>query len=85
MDQDGSNARRVYPPPGENSFFPRESQSLAWSPDGQSLAFIFNNQVVLFDLAGGGAQIVSQGDGRRSHLTWAPYGTAVDARPSPAS
>ena len=81
MDQDGSNARRVYPPPGENSFFPREPQSLAWSPDGQSLAFIFNNQVVLFDLAGGGAQIVSQGDGRRSHLTWAPYGTAVAPAP----
>jgi Tol biopolymer transport system component len=39
MDQDGSNARRIYPPVGENSYFPRDQQFMAWEPDGRFIAF----------------------------------------------
>ena len=31
MDQDGSNQRQIYPPAGENSFFPLISQFMDWS------------------------------------------------------
>jgi hypothetical protein len=74
MDQDGSNARPVYPPPDENSFFARESTALAWSPDGQTLAFIFHDALYLLTLADVQAVRITQDESRNSHLTWPPIG-----------
>lgn len=83
MDSDGSNGRQIYPPVGENSRFPREQQSLAWGPDGQELAFIFNDNLLIMDLAAGEAFPVTQDDAISSHPTWAPYGIAL-TNPAPS-
>ncbi|MCA9974005.1 MAG: DUF348 domain-containing protein [Anaerolineales bacterium] len=77
MDQDGSNRRQLYPPPGENSRFPREQQFLAWGPDGQQVAFVFSDALHLLSLVDGEAFRITQDDARSSHPTWAPYGQAT--------
>lgn len=77
MDQDGSNARQLYPPPGENSFFPRQQQFMAWGPSGEDIAFIFNDDLVLFNLTSSEARRITTDDASASHPTWAPYGLAI--------
>lgn len=77
MDRDGSNARQIYPPANENSYFPRQQAFMAWGPTGEAIAFIFNNDLYLYTLADGAARRLTEGDAVNTHPTWAPYGTAV--------
>ncbi|MCI0397304.1 MAG: ubiquitin-like domain-containing protein [Chloroflexi bacterium] len=81
MDQDGSNARQVYPPTGENSRFPQKQQFMAWSSSGQEIVFIYNDALYLLNLATGEIHRITQDDNVASNPTWAPYGqaTAIDA------
>jgi resuscitation-promoting factor RpfB len=81
MDQDGSNARQIYPAANENSYFPRQQTFMAWGPTGDEMAFIFNNDLYLYTLADGAARRLTEGDAVNTHPTWAPYGTAVAATP----
>lgn len=83
MDADGSNARQIYPPIGENSRFPRDPHFMAWGPNGRDIAFIFNDALYLYNLDSGTAVRVNQDDARASHPTWAPYGAGRSA-PAPA-
>ncbi|MDX1613992.1 MAG: G5 domain-containing protein, partial [Candidatus Promineifilaceae bacterium] len=80
MDRDGSNARRVYPPPGENSRFPREQASIGWSPDGRQIAFVFNDQLRMLHLSSGESRPLTQDDKSASNPTWAPYGAALNGQ-----
>lgn len=89
MDQDGSNARQLYPPVGENSAFPRDRQFMAWGPSGQDLAFIFDDDLFILNLetaaSGNGQAVATQitaDDTPASQPTWAPYGLGLRA-PSP--
>jgi len=77
MDADGSNARQVYPPAGENSRFPREKQFMAWGPSGRDMAFIFNDDLYLYNVVEGSAYRVTEDDIAASRPTWAPYGAAI--------
>ncbi|MCB8983123.1 MAG: G5 domain-containing protein [Ardenticatenaceae bacterium] len=77
MDRDGSNARQIYPPANENSYFPRQQAFMAWGPTGEAIAFIFNNDLYLYTLTDGAARRLTEGDAVNTHPTWAPYGTAV--------
>ncbi|MDX1662811.1 MAG: ubiquitin-like domain-containing protein [Candidatus Promineifilaceae bacterium] len=79
MENDGSNRRQIYPLPGENSYFPRERQFMAWGSDGQRIAFIFDGDLYLLDVVTGEATAVTQGDERISRPTWAPYGAGISA------
>lgn len=76
MDGDGSNGRRLYPPPGELARFSREQSFMAWGPDGQEIAFIFDDELYIFDVAAGEANRITQEDTTASHPTWVG-GTAV--------
>lgn len=73
MDGDGSNGRRLYPPQGELSYFPREQTFMTWGPDGQ-IAFVFDEGLYIFDAETEEARLISQEDASASHPTWAPYG-----------
>jgi len=77
MDADGSNARQIYPPAGENSRFPRERQFMAWGPSGRDMAFIFNDDLYLFNVDDDSAYRVTEDDIAASRPTWAPYGAAI--------
>ena len=85
MEQDGSNRRQVYPPPGEISRFPLEGQFMAWSPDGRELAFVFGDALYLFDLAQQEAHRINQDDTAISRPTWAPYGAAIEEEVTPTT
>lgn len=77
MDKDGSNSRQIFPPPGENSAFPRYTQFMSWGPDGNELSFIFNNQLYLLSLDTNESRRLTQDDSQVSHPTWAPYGAGL--------
>lgn len=79
-DGNGRNARRIYPPEGENSRF-SPSQSLAWGSDPNRLAFIFDNALHILDLSTGEVYQTGPDDTISSHPTWAPYGPAAGAAP----
>jgi hypothetical protein len=79
MDQDGSNARQIYPAANENSYFPRQQRFMAWGPSGGDIAFVYNNALYLYNLAEGTARRLTDNDAINSHPTWAPYGTALAA------
>lgn len=87
MDQDGSNARQIYPPLGENSAFPRDRQFMAWGPSGQDIAFIFDDDLFIMNLETSLATQVTADDTPASHPTWAPYGLGLSLpdRPTPAA
>jgi hypothetical protein len=76
-DSDGANTRQLYPPPGESGFFARGSQSLAWGPDGDLVAFIFDDALHFLDLESGEVVVLGEDDTSSSHLTWAPYGVGA--------
>jgi hypothetical protein len=91
MDQDGSNARQIYPPLGENSAFPRDRQFMAWGPSGQDIAFIFDDDLFIINLETAvsssnqtAATQVTADDTPASHPTWAPYGLGLFG-PAPSS
>lgn len=83
MDQDGSNGQQIYPPPGENSQFPREQQFMAWGPTGQDVAFVFGDSLYFLSLTSGQAVRITQDDAVVSRPTWAPYGAAIPADLAP--
>lgn len=82
MDTDGSNPRQIYPPVGENSAFSRDQSALTWGPDGQQLAFIFDDDLFLLTLPDNSVIRVTQDDTRNSNPTWAPYGYALQPEPA---
>ena len=77
MDQDGSNARQIYPPLGENSAFPRDRQFMAWGPSGQDIAFIFADDLFIMNLDTLIATQITADDTPASQPTWAPYGLGL--------
>lgn len=79
MDQDGSNARQVYPAVGENSRFPRNQQFMAWGASGRDMAFVFNNGLYVLNLDTNEAHRISQDETGISTPTWAPYGAGITA------
>ena len=79
MDTDGSNARQIYPPLGENSYFSRDEQFMAWGSTGRDLAFVFNDDLYILNLATETTYRLTQSETTVSHPTWAPYGAAVTA------
>lgn len=79
MDADGSNTRRLYPPPGEISSFPYEAQFMAWGPSGRDVAFIFDSSLYLLNVDEGSGYRVTQDDAVASRPTWAPYGAGITA------
>ena len=72
-DSDGSEARRLYPPEGESGDFAR-AQPLAWGPDADRLAFIFDDALHILELSSGEVYRADRDDTISSHPTWAPYG-----------
>jgi hypothetical protein len=79
MDQDGSNARQIYPAANENSYFPRQYRFMDWGPTGNDIAFVYNNALYLYNLEEGTASRLTDNDAINSHPTWAPYGAALAA------
>lgn len=82
LDVDGSNGRQLYPPLGQTAQFPREWQSVVWSPTGQDLAFIYDNALHLYTLNNPNPEAdplyrITQDDVTVSHPTWAPYGAGL--------
>ena len=76
-DGDGSNATRLFPPVDETGSFARSAQSLAWGPDGDSVAFLFDDGLHILELAAGDVFTAGPDDTVSSNLTWAPYGPAT--------
>jgi hypothetical protein len=74
MDRDGSNTHQLYPPAGENSRFPRERSSFTWGPNANYFAFVYDDDLFIYDFEAGGARQISQDDNQISNPTWAPYG-----------
>ena len=72
-DSDGSDARRLFPPEGESGSFAR-LQPLAWGPDADRLAFIFDDALHILELSTGEVYRAGRDDTISSHPTWAPYG-----------
>lgn len=83
MDNDGSNARQVYPPVGENSRFPREEQYMAWGPSGRDMTFVFDGALYLFAVDSQQAYRVTEDDTIVTRPTWAPYGAAIEGSEEP--
>ena len=77
VDSDGSNKRRAFPPEGEAGQFARNSFSLAWGPDPDSIAFIFDDELHILDISTGEVFRAEADDTVSSRPTWAPYGAAV--------
>ena len=83
MDRDGSNARQLYPPEGEISHFPQEESFMTWGPNGQHIAFVYDDSLYLLKLSGGEPVRLTQDDSVISNPTWAPYGQAVLLQAAP--
>lgn len=77
MDKDGSNGRQLYPAVGENSYFSREEQFMAWNGTGQDLVFVYNNDLYLLNLPTNQTYRLTQTEAFESHPTWSPYGAGV--------
>lgn len=77
MDRDGSNAQQLYPAAGENSRFPREQSFMTWGPTGREIAFVYDDDLYLYDFDENEARQVTQDDNIISNPTWAPYGRAA--------
>jgi Tol biopolymer transport system component len=77
MDRDGSNAQQLYPAAGENSRFPREQSFMTWGPTGHEIAFVYDNDLYLYDLKERQASQITHDDNIISNPTWAPYGRAA--------
>ncbi len=77
MDRDGSNTHQLYPPAGENSRFPREQSSFTWGPNANFFAFVYDDDLYIFDMVASEARQISQDDNQISNPTWAPYGPSA--------
>jgi hypothetical protein len=67
-DRDGSNARKLFPPDGQPGL--NAPQNLAWSPDAQQLAFIYQGNLWIVNISTGIAQQLTL-DGGSSNPVWA--------------
>jgi hypothetical protein len=65
-DRDGSNARPIFPEPGQPGI---SSPELAWSPDGRQLALIYQGNLWVIDVSSGHAQQLTI-DGGASSPRW---------------
>ncbi|MFN8377271.1 MAG: G5 domain-containing protein [Anaerolineae bacterium] len=66
-DRDGSNARVVFPPPGQSGL--NASAEPVWSPDGSQLAFIYQGNLWVVDVASGVANQLTL-DGAAANPVW---------------
>lgn len=66
-DRDGSNARAVFPPPGQSGL--NASAEPVWSPDGSHVAFIYQGNLWVVDVASGVANQLTL-DGAASNPVW---------------
>lgn len=82
MDSDASNGRQIYPPLGETSRFPQDEQFMAWGPNGQDIAFVYDKALLLLNLPTQEVVRITQDDAIVSRPTWAPYGAALSASSS---
>lgn len=81
MDRDGSNARQIYPAAGENSRFPREQSAMAWGPDGETIAFIYDGDLYLYAVDDQEARQITRDDSVASNPSRAPFGRAMRESP----
>ena len=72
-DRDGSNARAIFPPPGEPGFLRRDLAShapdFAWSPDARHIAIVYRGDIWLVDVMSAAAAQVTF-DGASSYPVW---------------
>lgn len=71
-DADGSNARKVFPgpdDPGQGFRSPDPEDGIAWSPTGAQLAFIYQQNLWIYDLDTGLASAVTS-DGQAARPRW---------------
>ncbi len=74
-DEDGSNGRQIFPAEGLSGSFPRERGAVTWSGlEPHRLAFVYDDDLLVYDLQTETVQKMTDSDGRISHPTWAPYG-----------
>lgn len=74
-DEDGSNSRQIFPAEGLSGSFPRERGAVTWSAtEPHRLAFIYDDNLLVYDLQSDTVQQLTDSDGRISHPSWAPYG-----------
>jgi len=66
-DRDGSNARVLFPAPGEPGL---DAQEIVWSPSGRQIAFIYLGNLWIVDVKSGRAQQITI-DGGASLPQWA--------------
>jgi hypothetical protein len=66
-DRDGSNDRRVFPPPGQPGL--NAPQRLAWSPDARQVAFIYQGNLWIIDVISEVAHQLTL-DGGASRPVW---------------
>ena len=66
-DRDGSNARAVFPPPGQSGL--NASAEPVWSADGSHLAFIYQGNVWVVDVSSGIANQLTL-DGAATNPIW---------------
>lgn len=67
MDRDGSNPRRLYPPPGEMGLV--APPKIAWSPTGRQMLLIRGGNLILLDVGSGLTKQLT-GDAGASLLRW---------------
>lgn len=71
-DSDGSNARKIFPgpdDPGQGFRSPDPEDGIAWSPTGQQLAFIYQQNLWIYDLEIGVAYAITS-DGQAARPRW---------------
>ena len=72
-DRDGSNQRRLFPPPGQPGIRKRDfgqiDRQLAWSPDGRFIALIYQGDLWLLEIETAAAHQVTF-DGATSNPIW---------------
>ena len=72
-DRDGSNRRRLFPPPGQPGIrktnFGSSARQFAWSPDGRFIAALYAGDLWLLEVEAAAAHQLTF-DGQSSHPVW---------------
>jgi resuscitation-promoting factor RpfB len=74
----GDNSRIIFPLGSETGQFSRANQSLAWGPDGVTIAFIYDDTLHLVNLINGNVFRGTADGTVAGTISWAPYGSAAD-------
>ena len=82
-DSQDNSGQRHFPPEGESGDFARATNSLAWGPQGNALAFIFDDALHVLDVITGDVFRAGLDDTVSSRPTWSPYGAANSAATTP--